>query len=79
MKSPKEALQSAVDLIADCIPDDLVEKPEYLRQIEAAIPIAELEHQAMELLRQYVIEGSINASELDFKGLVILTQLEALK
>ena len=50
MITPKEALESAVDLIADCIPDDLVEKPEYLRQIKAAIPVAELHEEIAEVL-----------------------------
>lgn len=82
MTSPKAALEAAADLIVDCVPDDLVEKSKYLRQLQAAIPAAELEGQAMELLPEIrsaficlckyapVIEGKIDK---------ILTQREALK
>lgn len=52
MTTPKKALEVAVELISDCVPDDLVEKPEYLRQIKAALPVAELHEQMEEFFKE---------------------------
>lgn len=78
MTSPKEALKVAESYLkAECLkPGDRYENEQLHQMIIAAIPVAELEHQAVELLGKIrrSLWGAYAARAED-----ILTQLEALK
>lgn len=96
MTRPEDALKEAMrlyDLLAlgplaaaakygpDFEPPTDAEYLEMRQMIKAAIPVAELEGQAVELLREYALADSKGADTLGtgIKSVALLARLEALK